>query len=707
MGLLTPLYLAGLAAISLPLLFHLIRRTPRGRQAFSTLMFLSAAPPRLTRRSRLDQLLLLLLRGVVLSLLAFAFARPFLRESAALHFDALPKRRVAVLVDTSASMRRGDLWRQAVLKVEAVLSDLGPNDDVALFTFDDRLRSVVDFEVEPGVDAAGKVDLVRNRLSRLAPTWGGSDLGAALSAVAGGLDAIDDVRQSAAEARLVLVSDLEHGCRTEALQAFEWPQRVSVVAHVVSPSLSTNAAAWLLVDEESSELESPRIRVTNAADSTGDEFFLAWSHGDRTRPDGNRADQAGLAAALATQVPAGQSRVVRLPRPAVDVHADRIVLGGDEAEFDNVYYVVPPRPRHIALAYLGAKAADDPQGLLYYLQLVVADDPLRKIDLETVTGNEAQLLADKRPQLVVVADVVDEPVRQALRRYAEAGGTLLLVPEGDEAAQSVAALLGDVETPGTEPAEASDGTSYLMLGEIDFTHPLFAASAHPRYSDFTKVRFWKHRRLLLKPEAVTRALARFDNGDPAILEQSIGAGRVFVLASGWHPTDSQLALSSKFVPLMQGIVELAGGDEMRVADTVVGQPVVLPRNPGSSAAVVFKPDGARVELPPDTRVFDQTDRPGLYRVQSGDDEFQFAVNLAASESDTAPLGLEALTQLGVRFERAQTRAERTQRLRQQRDTELESRQKAWRWLIVAALGVLIVETAVAGRAARRIRQVSF
>ena len=53
-GLLHLVYLGGLAAISLPLLFHLIRRTPRGRQAFSSLMFLSPSPPRLTRRSRLD-----------------------------------------------------------------------------------------------------------------------------------------------------------------------------------------------------------------------------------------------------------------------------------------------------------------------------------------------------------------------------------------------------------------------------------------------------------------------------------------------------------------------------------------------------------------------------------------------------------------------------------------------------------------------------
>lgn len=77
MGVLAPLYLAGLAALSLPLIFHLVRRTPRGRQEFSSLMFLLPSPPRLTRRSRLDQILLLLLRLAALALLAFAFARPF------------------------------------------------------------------------------------------------------------------------------------------------------------------------------------------------------------------------------------------------------------------------------------------------------------------------------------------------------------------------------------------------------------------------------------------------------------------------------------------------------------------------------------------------------------------------------------------------------------------------------------------------------
>src|SRR5438445_9579193 len=127
MGFLAPLYLAGLAALSVPLVLHLIRRTPRGRQEFSSLMFLLPSPPRLTRRSRLDQIILLLMRLAALALLAFAFARPFLREAATLALEDLPARRVAILVDTSASMRRGNLWQQALAQIEKELSGLAPH----------------------------------------------------------------------------------------------------------------------------------------------------------------------------------------------------------------------------------------------------------------------------------------------------------------------------------------------------------------------------------------------------------------------------------------------------------------------------------------------------------------------------------------------------------------------------------------------------
>ena len=65
MSFLTPVYLlAGLAVLG-PILFHLIRKRPREIREFSAVDFLEPSPPRLSRRSRMDQWLLLLLRSSV------------------------------------------------------------------------------------------------------------------------------------------------------------------------------------------------------------------------------------------------------------------------------------------------------------------------------------------------------------------------------------------------------------------------------------------------------------------------------------------------------------------------------------------------------------------------------------------------------------------------------------------------------------------
>lgn len=695
MGLLAPLYLAGLAALSLPLVFHLIRRTPRGRQAFSSLMFLTPSPPRLTRRSRIDQWLLLLLRAAALAILALAFARPFLRETALLPFDDLPSRRVAILLDASASMRRGDLWQQAVAKVEEILRDLGPRDDVALISFGDRMQTVVDFAKDAAEPTAAKADLIRQKLKSLGPSWSSTDLGSALVAAANDLDAMDDGRQAAAEPRLVLISDLERGARTDSLQGYEWPKKVTLEVHQLSPKKVTNAAVQLLVDEERPDVEAARVRVTNAADSTGEEFFIHWAN-DSKYSTGD--------AMVPAYVPPGQSRVFRLARSNDAFAADRIVLVGDDAEFDNVNYVVPQRAEEIALVYVGPDAADDRRGPRYYLELALAGEPLRKVEIrQQAPDRPLPDASEERPKLVVITQAVSPALAESLAKYLAAGGVLLAAPPDRAAAESLAAIFDDSEFEEEAPS-APGSDRYQMLGEIDFSHPLFAVFANPRYGDFTKIHFWKRRAVKLKPSATSRVLARFDDGRPALVERSVGAGRALLLASGWHPDDSQLALSSKFVPLIQGVLELACGSRFDAATIEVGKPALLPDIAAGNSAVIEKPDGTRAELRAGAKEFDDTDQPGLYRVQIGDQEFRFAVNVAAAESNTAPLDLEQLEQLGVPLGQNVSRAKRAEQLRQQRDIELESRQKVWRWLIVAALGVLILETWLAGRAARQIRQ---
>ena len=59
-----------------------------------------------------------------------------------------------------------------------------------------------------------------------------------------------------------------------------------------------------------------------------------------------------------------------------------------------------------------------------------------------------------------------------------------------KSSQTLAALTGLPELQITEA-----GGDYALLGEIDFTHPLFAPFDDPRFSDFSHIHFWKHRRM--------------------------------------------------------------------------------------------------------------------------------------------------------------------------------------------------------------------
>ena len=112
-----PFYIFGFLAIGIPIVLHLIKRTPQGRQMFSSLMFLTPSPPRLTRRSRLTNILLLLLRALALIILAIAFARPYFHWGENQTKDPTTGRRIIFLVDDSASMHRPDLWANAKREV--------------------------------------------------------------------------------------------------------------------------------------------------------------------------------------------------------------------------------------------------------------------------------------------------------------------------------------------------------------------------------------------------------------------------------------------------------------------------------------------------------------------------------------------------------------------------------------------------------------
>jgi len=697
MSFLAPLFLLGVAAVGLPIVFHLIRRTTRERKVFSSLMFLLPSPPRLTQRSRLEHLLLLLLRCAAIGLLTLGFARPFLKQTLAPPPGARGQR-VLLLVDTSASMRRANLWSDARSKVDSILRTASLEDQFALFTFDRQIHPLLTFEQWSAAPVGERAALLARKLRDASPGWASTELGSALIQAAEMLGEKNG-KMPAGQERIELITDLQEGSHLAQLQGYEWPKGLHVSTDVLTPRNNGNASVQLVADSEDADLKTPasvRVRVSNVAGDKREQFKVGWTRG---------AGEGFAVKPVEMYVPAGQSRIAALPVPP-DNSLNRIILEGDDEDFDNLVFAIPPEPLRLHVLYLGSDLETDPKGAFYFLSRALQQTRHEAVHVSGHRPGERIAPAEQQDACLFVVTAALSPEEVVtLRAQVLAGKTVLVVPNSVEVQPTLNALL---QLEGLK-LEQVRPQNYAMLGEIDFQHPIFASFADPRFSDFTKIHFWQYVRLDSAAIPRARVLAKFDNGDPALLEVPTGAGRVLILTSGWQPQSSQLALSSKFVPLLYSILESSGIPSPLPAQYRVGDVVPL-----ASLALAAQPN-MTVKLPDDSQRpmgsgdtnFSQTDLPGIYTLTTSQGTRKFVVNLDASESRTAPLALDELERLGVPLARTagEVRGSETERKARLQNSELENRQKLWRWFIVGTLLVLLSETWLAGRAARRAVQV--
>ena len=698
MSLLAPLYFLGALAIGLPILFHLIRRQPKGEVEFSSLMFLKPTPPRLTRRSRLDNLPLLLMRALALILLAAAFARPFLRQSEESEVDGVG-RRIVIAIDTSASMRRADLWRQAKSTAEEVIADVGKGDQLSIVNFDDEPKVLLGFSQSTGLTPTQLRTTATKLIKDLTPTWRVSDLGRAVSFAADlavtheEQDKVEDAAGSqqlttlAGPAHLVLVTDMQSGSKMESLQVYAWPDTLSLDVRKVGSNQTTNAWAQIMkpgggTGEKEQRDNRTRVRVSNSSDALNSHFRLIWK-----RKDGKPV----ASSEMPVQVPPGESRVVPMSPPDSNVVA--ITVLDDDHAFDNDTFVVNRDPVRQKLLYFGPdeSSLDPKSSLFYYLSRVPLSNRFREVSIESIPAKWPETIDPKDSPLVVVASGLAEEQITKLKNYIQNGGRVLIVlsdARQTSEQQSSLVKLTDTETLSATEATVDD---YVMLSRIKFADPVFASMSDPQFNDFTKIRFWRHRKLTGVPDQ-WKILATYDDDDPALIEIPSGKGKIWILTTGWQPEESQLALSTKFIPMVFQWFESSSADSNRVASYAIGEPIAFQP---SSSATITRPDGSTFEYK-ESDDHDQIDRPGIYVFNDMGESDPFAVNIAESESHTDSLDDDALERFGVKLGAAPTAEQLQASGRQLRDIELEGRQKIWQWLLLIGLVILLMESWLGG-----------
>lgn len=694
MNFLSPWFLLGALAVAGPILFHLIRRAVKERMPFSSLMFLTPTPPRVTRRRKLEHLWLLLLRCLCLLLLAIGFARPFFSRDIALPSLTVENRQVILLLDTSASMKRESLWEKARTIGERYLEKALPGDQFAIVTFDHQPHTLVSFAEWSSWSVDQRVTMARQSLAAASPGWMGTQLGLALTTAAEQFVDTSANGKPAAHRELVLITDLQEGARLDGLQGHEWPSGVKTMIERVSAKSQANAGLEILneANAPSGEENAVHVRVTNARDSSREHFRLNW-----IAP--NERGTAGEP--MEIYLPPGQTRTFPTPKLPAGATAGRLQLSGDEADFDNQSYYSAPEVERVKIAWFGLESANDREKLRFYVERVFPATPRRQVQIAPPTAQSvfSQALLNKAVFAVIPSQLATEEVT-AMRDWLTRGKTALMVLTDSQMGPTLASLTDLKEIQMTE----ADG-DYALLGQIDFTHPVFAPFADPRFSDFSHIHFWKHRRLQFPSDARIHVMAKFDDGSPALTQIAVGKGNLLVLASGWNPVDSQFAVSSKFAPLIQMLLNWSGAASTARCQFSTGDSIPSPSQ--SEMDVQWKkPDGTAQTLAAN-KPFTETDLPGLYTATVGGLERRFAVNLPLDESRTAPMLADELGRMGVPLQ-APTEfpiAPTQERERHLQQAEMENSQKLWRWLILGVLAVTLGEVILGGWLARHVKTI--
>jgi hypothetical protein len=667
LGFLAPLFFAGLAALAIPLLVHLTHKERKEPVVFPSLMFLQKIPFRTQRRQRLRHWLLFLLRAAALTLLVFAFARPFFARQ---HAVAPRGGNVVLLIDRSASMGARGRWARAIAAARAEAARLEAGGKLALVAFDHDAEGITALTAEKAQAEAA--------LGALRPGSGAGRYTPGLQA-AGAL-----LERENAGGEVVLISDFQRA-GWDGSGASRLPPGVKLRTIDVGDTTLTNVGLTGIVLERQAG-DEPKTAITAR---------LAASRGAARDVPVTLLVESRAIQTVTVRVAPGTAAVAHfgaLRDPEVTRRAAVAIPADDQPADDTTSFLLGPAPR---LGVLVVTRGDAPARDLLYLReaLGTARDPSLPVTVRAGGGVRAGDLA--AASVVVLHDVPfpEGGAGRALGEWIQAGGGLVV------ALGSRGTLpRGVADSLGGAGAVVDRGDLGASLALSDASHPVFAGWGDR--SDLGASRAFRYRRL----ERARTALARYDDGAPALAESRMGSGRVLVWTADFGNRWSDVPLHGAFVPLVHGLVKYAAGFEAPAPSRVVGDVVELARGERGEGreegpprrVIVQAPDGTRRELRAEESGLVLRDR-GFYTIERGGQRasaMQVAANVPTSESDPARVVPEQLAAAVAPVQAAGVSGADNV----ETPVERERGQRVWWYLLAVVILLLAAESAVAHRA---------
>ncbi len=662
MTFLSPLVLGGLAAVGVPIIIHLLNKFRVKVTDWGAMRFLTDIVQKNQRRVKLDDLILLILRCLVVALAIFAFARPVLK-GLGIGGDSGSPVAAVILLDNSASMAQtGGATNRFDLAKTEIRSWLGKQDSqtlAALYLVSTRTTPLIGKPVSD-------FGLFRKSLDDAQISDYGSDLAQGVRLAA---ESLKSVTGRPKEIRIYTDGQATAIRNRDEFKklAEEFPEIVIKPILVGKKGETNLGLVTLRIEGGIASVGQPcrfRVEVMNSGEepARGVKIDLMLSGntpaGTATIPQIGSGETQGISVPVNFSTPGPYTITATLPVDAFPADNQRtaavdVITRMDVviAQSESLGAAQDQGGFFIANALVPVPRDQAPR---YYL----APQFVRPADLPATLAQAA----GERPTVVFLSDPgpLTAAVATALESYVKQGGNLAIFPgeHSDVNAWNTdsvfskllpATLAPAVETPADQPAKTWQAKA--------FSHTITSFWNDPSNGSLGTVIFLRYCPMTLKSTGSPNVVAAFSgDGKPSVAEWKVGEGTVVLFNAATAPGWSNFPLHPAFVPFFQRLMgyfnrnnetrlTLAPGETFRkpAEDSMKGKDFSVLR-PGTDAArtagqVTGDTGGTFIR-------YSATERTGGYQINLGTDPFaMFAVQMDPSESDLRPLDSAAFEEL--------------------------------------------------------------
>ncbi len=672
MSFLNPLMLFGIAAVSVPIIIHLLNRRRFQKVVWGAMRFLRISVDQNQRRMRIEDMILLALRCLLLFLLALALARPAWRQAESAVFGRSHVTGV-ILLDNSYSMGMSDGTRTRFEKAkeaaEQVLDGMPAGSATAVWLMSDRVNDLIP---EPTFD----LNLARKTIREAVLSDRASDVAPALAKAVNVLQSRLALRKE-----IYLVTDG---------QANGWRQMGPIQKTLQQAKDDIRCLLVLVNEEETHNLGISDLHMASGLSPANQPLRF-----EVKVTNYGKEEMAGIQATLSVdgEPPTDEFTVEKLAPGATrnvslfaklrsqGFHALTARLAEDRLPADDQRtLVVRAIPEVRVLLVDGEPGSERRERETFFLRHALVPVPAAEagryfIRPATITQPELGTVRMEDYDAVILANVesFNESVVKQLQQFLRRGGGLMVFP-GDrinrdfynsELFDRLRILPAELGQP---HGQADQEEAFLTLQSRDYQHPIVSIWNDPGSGTLGTAHFFRSFPLLAPgrdgaaqgtddasesvPEAGDpRVVLRYADATPAVMERTWGMGKVILFSSTADTAWNDLPVRPAYVPLIHralgSLVQRQDeGLNLRVGDKFrrrVNTELL------DKYATVYKPleteairDLRRVEMVDGwpTIEYDRTDFSGVYDVSTTDPPFDMKF---ATQPDPAESSLDELS----------------------------------------------------------------